>query len=94
MTQPRFRYHPDPVATGSAVPTVEACVLCGVERGWRYAGPIYGRQAAVLCLHCIASGEAARALTGAADFSCMFTEAALLAQRAGLVKHGGRRPWT
>ncbi|WP_433534379.1 CbrC family protein [Micromonospora sp. CA-249363] len=74
MTQPLFRYHPDPVATGSAVSTDEACVLCGVERGWRYVGPIYGRQADVLCLHCIASGEAARALTGYAEFPCMFTD--------------------
>jgi uncharacterized protein CbrC (UPF0167 family) len=75
VTQPRFRYHPDPVATGSAVPTVEACVLCGVARGWRYVGPIYGRQVDVLCLHCIASGEAARALTVGADLPCMFTDA-------------------
>ncbi|MDZ5447654.1 CbrC family protein [Micromonospora sp. 4G57] len=74
VTQPRFRYHPDPVATGSAVPTVEACDLCGVPRGWRYAGPIYGRQIDVLCLHCIASSEAAQALTGAADWPCMFTD--------------------
>ncbi|WP_346540088.1 CbrC family protein [Micromonospora sp. DPT] len=72
---PRFRYHPDPVATGSAVPTVQACVLCGVARGWRYAGPIYGRQIDVLCLHCIASGQASRMLTSVADWPCMFTDA-------------------
>lgn len=75
MPPPRFRYHPDPVSTGSAVATVEACVLCGVERGWRYAGPIYGRQIDVLCLNCIASGEATRALTGAPEWPCMFTDA-------------------
>ncbi|TYB90923.1 hypothetical protein FXF53_30730 [Micromonospora sp. WP24] len=50
MRRPRFRYHPDPVANGSALFTVEACVLCGVERGWRYAGPIYDRRA-VSALH-------------------------------------------
>ena len=72
---PLFRYHPDPVATGSATRTGEGCVLCGVERGWRYAGPIYGRQIDVLCLSCIASGEAARALANDTDFPCTFTDA-------------------
>ncbi|MGW2625339.1 CbrC family protein [Micromonospora taraxaci] len=72
---PLFRYHLDPVATGSAVATDEACTLCGFARGWRYAGPIYGRRVDVLCLHCIASGEAARALTTVAEWPCMFTDA-------------------
>jgi hypothetical protein len=72
---PVFRYHPDPVATGSAVRTDEACGLCGVRRGIRYAGPVYGDQPEALCLHCIQSGEAARRL-GVPDVGpAMFSDA-------------------
>jgi uncharacterized protein CbrC (UPF0167 family) len=62
VTQPAFRYHPDPLATGSAIASVHVCSLCGIEREVRYRGPIYGRQPDSLCLHCIYSGEAAHAL--------------------------------
>ncbi|WP_406601156.1 CbrC family protein [Micromonospora yasonensis] len=41
----------------------------------RIVGPIYGSQVDVLCLHCIASGEAAWALTGAADLPRTCTDA-------------------
>lgn len=72
---PVFRYHPDPVATGSAVSTEAACDLCGIQRGIRYAGPVYGRQLDVLCLHCIASGEAAERLGITAVGPAMFSDA-------------------
>lgn len=64
-TDPRFRYHPDPVATGSAEPSAGSDTVCSVCRSsseQRYTGPVFGRQAEWLCLGCIASGEAARAL--------------------------------
>lgn len=59
---PTFRYHPDPVATGSAVPSQEPCDLCGRPAVLKYQGSIYGRQARVLCLRCIADGTAAARL--------------------------------
>jgi uncharacterized protein CbrC (UPF0167 family) len=62
VTEPVFRYHPDPLATGSAVRIQHECSVCGQLRQIRYRGPIYGRQPESLCLHCIYSGEASRAL--------------------------------
>ncbi|GIF64607.1 UPF0167 protein [Asanoa ishikariensis] len=57
-----FRYHPDPIATGSAERAEHVCHVCGQHREVRYTGPIYGRRAENLCLDCIHSGEASRAL--------------------------------
>ncbi|GGR51122.1 UPF0167 protein [Actinoplanes ianthinogenes] len=62
MTEPVFRYHPDPLTTGSAVRAEHECSVCGQLRQLRYHGPVYGKQPQSLCLHCISSGEAARAL--------------------------------
>ena len=74
MDLPLFRYHPDPVATGSAVSADAACSLCGMRRGIRYAGPVYGSQPDTLCLHCIASGEAAERL-GSGGGPAVFSDA-------------------
>ncbi|MBC9712561.1 CbrC family protein [Streptomyces sp. TRM66268-LWL] len=62
MTEPIFRYHPDPVATGSASRAEHDCGVCGMRRQIRYIGPVYGRQPDSLCLHCIQSGEASSTL--------------------------------
>ena len=69
MSEPTFRYHPDPIATGSAVQASHVCSVCGVHRETRYQGPIYGKQPESLCLHCIHSGAASRALGVTADAS-------------------------
>lgn len=74
MAEPMFRYHPDPVATGSAVGTDAACSLCGIRRRIRYAGPVYGTQPETLCLHCIHSGDASRRL-GNAGMPAQFSDA-------------------
>lgn len=69
---PFFRYHPDPVATGSVEPSEALCDVCGALAGLRYSGPVYGRQVGVVCLRCIGSGAAADALglgDGPADFA-------------------------
>ncbi|MHA4950625.1 CbrC family protein [Micromonospora sp. SD19] len=62
MTEPVFRYHPDPLATGSAMRIEHECSVCGQLRQIRYRGPIHGGQPETFCLHCIYSGEASRAL--------------------------------
>ena len=58
---PRFRYHPDPVATGSIEPCDAACPACGRLRGFRYVGPVYAVEELddALCPWCIADGTAA-----------------------------------
>jgi uncharacterized protein len=35
---PRFRYHPDPLATGMIVVSGEDCVVCEQARGYLYSG--------------------------------------------------------
>lgn len=61
---PVFRYHPDPVATGSIVPSRAACTVCGRTRGYAYDGPVYAgsEDEGALCPWCIADGSAHRAL--------------------------------
>ncbi|MFL6138445.1 MAG: CbrC family protein [Frankiaceae bacterium] len=67
---PAFRYHPDPVATGSVVPEAGRCGACGKERSHRYVGPSYGDEdpPEALCPWCIADGTAAE------RFGLLFTD--------------------
>ncbi len=59
---PAFRYHPDPVATGSVRRSPNACSCCERRRGWEYVPRPYGRaEFAHICPWCIADGSAARA---------------------------------
>jgi uncharacterized protein len=66
---PTFRYHPDPIATGSIVESEYDCVCCGQRRGYIYTGPVYAIEEHVedICPWCIASGDAHAKLD--ADFT-------------------------
>jgi len=60
---PRFKYHPDPIGTGSIEPTEAVCECCGEARGYAYAGGVYSSQVSeveAICPWCIANGSAAR----------------------------------
>lgn len=57
MALPQFKYHPDPLATGSVVPSDDVCVCCGQARGFIYEGPSYGDDAEPVCPWCIAEGS-------------------------------------
>src|SRR4051812_46822794 len=57
-TLPTFVYHPDPLATGSVVPSSDACECCGRARGYEYTGPSYATiELAAICPWCIADGS-------------------------------------
>lgn len=58
---PTFRYHPDPVSTGSIARSATACRQCGECRGWIYTGPVYAIESLHddLCPWCIHDGSAA-----------------------------------
>ena len=61
MSSPTFRYHPDPIATGSVKPSDVACRACGRVRGLIYTGPVYGVEEdynEAICPWCIADGTA------------------------------------
>ena len=57
---PSFRYHPDPLATGSVVRSDTACVVCGRAQGYVYTGPVYAAEDLddAICPWCIADGGA------------------------------------
>src|ERR1700681_2992579 len=61
---PPFRYHPDPLATGTVRPSDDSCEVCGKARGFVYTGPVYSAIAdePTICPWCIADGSAAETL--------------------------------
>jgi uncharacterized protein CbrC (UPF0167 family) len=67
---PTFRYHPDPLGTGSIVASPKACRCCGQRRGYIYVGPVYADEELdeALCPWCIGDGSAAR------EFDAQFTD--------------------
>ena len=57
---PAFKYHPNPIATGSIVASNTECCCCGKARGCIYIGPVYAIEEyeACICPWCIADGSA------------------------------------
>jgi hypothetical protein len=57
---PTFRYHPDPVATGSIAASDKPCLACQQVRGFIYTGPVYVEADVdeAICPWCIADGSA------------------------------------
>jgi uncharacterized protein len=66
-SEPRFRYHPDPVASGVAQIAEMPCVVCGRADGLRYTGPFYSIDELdpPACLRCVADGSLAATWDGA-----------------------------
>jgi uncharacterized protein len=60
MTLPSFRYHPDPLASGSVVASDKKCRCCKKARGYIYVGPVYAEDDLddAICPWCIADGSA------------------------------------
>jgi len=71
-TLPFFRYHPDPVATGSFRAGDEPCACCGRRAGWSYTAACCTAQDVdgPICPWCIADGSAAERFD--AEFSDAF----------------------
>ena len=66
---PVFKYHPDPIVTGSLRLSKPMCRCCRQARGLIYVGPVYARAdlQESLCPWCIADGSAHRLF--AAEFT-------------------------
>jgi len=59
MELPDFKYHPNPIATGSIVRSEKVCPVCGQSRGFSYDGVPYGtNELEHICPWCIADGSA------------------------------------
>ena len=57
---PTFKYHPDPITTGSIERSTQTCLACGLARGFIYKGLPYAEEELedVICPWCIADGTA------------------------------------
>src|SRR5947207_6887785 len=75
-TLPTFRYHPDPIATGSVKPSDKECRSCGEARGYIYTSSVYAEESLdeEICPWCIADGSAAE------KFDASFCDANPLAE--------------
>jgi uncharacterized protein CbrC (UPF0167 family) len=62
MNLPTFRYHPDPLASGSIVASKATCRCCAQSRGYIYTAAVYSEEelGEALCPWCIADGSAHR----------------------------------
>lgn len=61
MELPTFKYHPDPIKTGSVKPSDEVCECCKQKRGFIYEGALYSASNVEhICPWCIADGQADR----------------------------------
>lgn len=62
---PFFRFHSEPIKTGSLIQKNHLCECCGTFAYYKYTGPFYSRRAVdSLCPVCIANGLAARKYDG------------------------------
>ena len=59
---PTFKYHPDPISTGSIIKSDAKCRSCGQSRGYIYASSVYSAEDLEneICPWCIADGSAAQ----------------------------------
>lgn len=57
---PNFKYHPDPLGTGSIQVSETECICCGQARGYIYVGPVYALEELdeCICPWCIEDGSA------------------------------------
>jgi uncharacterized protein len=73
---PVFKYHPDPIATGSVQESDSPCLSCNRIRGYVYVGPAYSEKfhylSGCICPWCIADGSAAR------QFGATFADSGLM----------------
>jgi uncharacterized protein len=60
MDLPHFRFHPDPVTSGSIEASGRKCRCCDQARGWIYTGPAYSESDLddAFCPWCIGDGSA------------------------------------
>jgi uncharacterized protein len=72
MSLPTFKYHPDPIATGSIKKSDTECACCARQRGYIYVGPVFSvhELSECICPWCIADGSAHE------KFDAEFTDAA------------------
>jgi len=62
---PKFKYHTDPLKTGSIELKETDCPVCGKHSNYCYEGPFYSIETVEgICPNCIADGSAAKKYNG------------------------------
>ena len=62
---PKFKYHPDPIKTGSIIKKKTKCPVCNQKQEFVYEGPFYSiEDVEGICPWCIANGEASKKYDG------------------------------
>jgi uncharacterized protein CbrC (UPF0167 family) len=76
MELPHFKYHPDPIGTGSIIQSDTTCIVCGEVRGFIYTGPTFCEEELddCICPWCIADGSAHE------KFDAEFTDASTIGE--------------
>ncbi|ANS87779.1 UPF0167 protein [Vibrio scophthalmi] len=65
MELPKFKYHPDPIATGVFEKSDDICECCSKAKGYIYTSSFYTAQyVKSICPWCIADGSAATKYNG------------------------------
>ncbi len=65
MNLPTFKYHPNPIETGSIESSSEVCECCNIARGYIATGIIYAKNDIDnICPWCISDGSAAKKFNG------------------------------
>lgn len=65
MELPKFKYHPNPLATGAIAESSEVCECCEKARGYMYKASFYtAEEVESICPWCIADGSAAENYEG------------------------------
>lgn len=65
MELPKFKYHPNPLATGAISESTEVCECCEKARGYIYTASFYSaEEVEAICPWCIADGSAAEKYDG------------------------------
>lgn len=65
MELPKFKYHPNPLATGAIAESNQVCECCQEARGYIYKASFYStEEVESICPWCIADGSAAEKYEG------------------------------
>jgi uncharacterized protein CbrC (UPF0167 family) len=83
---PAFKYHPDPIATGSVRADEDTpCLSCNRIRGYVYQGPAYSEKfhylSGCICPWCVADGSAAK------QFGATFADSGMMDGVTQEVRH-------
>jgi len=80
MNLPTFKYHPDPLSTGSVIVSDATCKCCGEKRGYIYACNVYCIEELnnQICPWCIADGSAAKKFTATFVEDCPLRQAGIV----------------